>query len=189
MTKPRHLVDRGKGFRVRASHGVALLPQETVDANQAMQIADQRLYSNKGARRRSAVGQQTRDVLLQVLHERQPDLHDHLEDVGYNRIPVIQKATKFDIPTIQAAIEALRHHLDPKPGLKYAEAGTQYIVPDIVVDCHAEGDGWSELKLVSGMLAAEGHALPRRLGLPSGAGIIVGPTGETEWLGAKPFAL
>jgi diguanylate cyclase (GGDEF)-like protein len=76
------LDDHGKGFRVRASHGVVLLPQEAVDASVAMQIADQRLYSNKGARRRSAVGQQTRDVLLQVLHERQPDLHEHLEDVA-----------------------------------------------------------------------------------------------------------
>ncbi|HJZ56913.1 MAG TPA: RNA polymerase factor sigma-54 [Gemmataceae bacterium] len=60
-------------------------------------------------------------------------VRDHLEDIGYNRIPVIQKATKFDIPTIQAAIEAL-HHLDPKPGLKYADAGPQYVVPDIVVE-------------------------------------------------------
>ena len=60
-------------------------------------------------------------------------IRDHLEDVGYNRIPVIQKATRFDIPTIQSAIEALRH-LDPKPGLKYADGGTQYVVPDIVVE-------------------------------------------------------
>jgi RNA polymerase sigma-54 factor len=67
-------------------------------------------------------------------------VRDHLEDVGYNRIPVIQKATKFDIPTIQAAIDALRHHLDPKPGLKYAEGGTQYIVPDIVVERTDTGD-------------------------------------------------
>ncbi|MFL5886506.1 MAG: HD domain-containing phosphohydrolase [Thermoleophilaceae bacterium] len=72
----------GRGFRVRASHGIVLLPQETVDADSAMQLADQRLYSNKGSRRRSAVGQQTRDVLMQVLHERQPDLHDHVEDVA-----------------------------------------------------------------------------------------------------------
>ena len=60
-------------------------------------------------------------------------IHDHLEDIGYNRIPVIQKATKFDIHTIHEAIEQL-HHLDPKPGLKFAETGTQYIVPDIVVE-------------------------------------------------------
>jgi RNA polymerase sigma-54 factor len=66
-------------------------------------------------------------------------IRDHLEDVGYNRIPVIQKATKFDIPTIQDAIEQL-HHLDPKPGLKFADAGTQYVVPDIVVERNDDDD-------------------------------------------------
>jgi len=66
-------------------------------------------------------------------------VRDHLEDIAYNRIPVIQKATKFDIPTIQDAVAAL-HHLDPKPGLKFAEAGTQYVVPDIVVDRTDSGD-------------------------------------------------
>jgi HD-GYP domain-containing protein (c-di-GMP phosphodiesterase class II) len=58
------------------------LPNEANDASMAMQIADQRLYGNKGARRRTAVGQQTRDVLLQVLHERQPALHEHLHEVA-----------------------------------------------------------------------------------------------------------
>jgi len=77
-------------------------------------------------------------LLLQV----QPDsplrealivlIRDHLEDVGYNRIPVIQKATRLDIPTIQEAIEQL-HHLDPKPGLKFSETSTQYVMPDVIV--------------------------------------------------------
>src|SRR5437870_11686411 len=66
-------------------------------------------------------------------------IRDHLEDIGYNRIPLIQKATKFDIATIQDAIAAL-HHLDPKPGLKFAETGTQYVVPDIIVDRTDSGD-------------------------------------------------
>ena len=66
-------------------------------------------------------------------------VRDHLEDVAYNRIPVIQKATKFDIPTIQEAVAALQH-LDPKPGLKFAETGTQYVVPDVVVDRTDSGD-------------------------------------------------
>jgi HD-GYP domain-containing protein (c-di-GMP phosphodiesterase class II) len=47
-----------------------------------MQIADQRLYGHKGSRRSSAVGQQTRDVLLQVLHARKPDLSEHLREVA-----------------------------------------------------------------------------------------------------------
>ena len=76
------LVEHGKGFVVGASHGIVVLPREAEDASTAMQIADQRLYGNKGARRRSAVGQQTRDVLLQVLQERQPELHEHLHEVA-----------------------------------------------------------------------------------------------------------
>jgi diguanylate cyclase (GGDEF)-like protein len=76
------LSEHGQGFYVTASHGLVLLPLETEDASHAMQIADQRLYGQKGSRRSSAVGQQTRDVLLQVLHARKPDLHVHLHQVA-----------------------------------------------------------------------------------------------------------
>ncbi len=34
-------------------------------------------------------------------------IRNHLEDIAHNRLPVIQKATGFDIPTIKEAIEAL----------------------------------------------------------------------------------
>src|SRR4051794_15262121 len=44
------LDEQGRGFHVGASHGAVLLPEETVDVEVAMQIADQRLYNNKGAR-------------------------------------------------------------------------------------------------------------------------------------------
>ena len=76
------LSEQGQGFLVTASHGLVLLPAETSDAAAAMQIADQRLYGHKGSRRSSAVGQQTRDVLLQVLHARKPDLSEHLREVA-----------------------------------------------------------------------------------------------------------
>jgi two-component system cell cycle response regulator len=78
----RALTEHGTGFFITASHGLALLPLEAGDADAAMQIADQRLYGHKGSRRSSAVGQQTRDVLLQVLHARKPDLSDHLREVA-----------------------------------------------------------------------------------------------------------
>ncbi|MCI0705198.1 MAG: RNA polymerase factor sigma-54 [Planctomycetia bacterium] len=68
-------------------------------------------------------------------------IRDHLEDVGYNRIPVIQKSTRLDIPTIQAAIEQL-HHLDPKPGLKFNDSGTQYVMPDVIVE-RADNDDYT----------------------------------------------
>jgi RNA polymerase sigma-54 factor len=69
-------------------------------------------------------------------------VRDHLDDIANNRIPIIHKATKFEIQTIQDAIETLRHHLDPKPGLKFAEAGTQYVMPDVIVE-RTDDDNYS----------------------------------------------
>lgn len=66
-------------------------------------------------------------------------VRNHLEDVAYNRLPLIQKATRYDIPTLQEAIAEL-HHLDPKPGLKFAGSETRYIVPDIVVERNDSDD-------------------------------------------------
>jgi cyanophycinase-like exopeptidase len=60
------------------------------------------------------------------------------------------------------------------------------VVPDLVVDCHAEEDEWSELYLVQKMLQA-GHLSPRLLGLPHGGGVIVGPDGKLENVGVSPF--
>jgi diguanylate cyclase (GGDEF)-like protein len=85
------LTEQGRGFRVGSSYGVVILPHEADDPDLALQIADQRLYAHKGARRRSSVGQQTRDVLLQVLHERTPELHEHLHDVAELAIAVGRK--------------------------------------------------------------------------------------------------
>ena len=68
-------------------------------------------------------------------------IRDHLEDVAYNRIPVIQKATRLDIPQIQDAIAAI-HHLDPKPGLKFTDSGTHYVMPDVVVE-RADDDDYT----------------------------------------------
>jgi two-component system cell cycle response regulator len=76
------LSEQGKGFVVTASHGTVLLPFEADETSAAMQIADQRLYGHKGERRSTVIGQQTRDVLLQVLQERQPELHEHLHEVS-----------------------------------------------------------------------------------------------------------
>ncbi|MDQ3933938.1 MAG: diguanylate cyclase [Actinomycetota bacterium] len=85
------LTEHGQGFRVTASHGMVLVPLESDHAAGAMQIADQRLYGQKGERRSTAIGQQTRDVLLQVLHARKPDLHTHLAEVAQVAITVGQR--------------------------------------------------------------------------------------------------
>ncbi len=71
----------GDGFSVTASHGSVAIPGEAVTPTQALRIADDRMYEQKGTRRGSA-GQQTHDVLLGLLRERQPELHHHLCEVG-----------------------------------------------------------------------------------------------------------
>ena len=71
------LTERGEGFEVTTSHGSVLSPDEVSDVTEALQIADRRMYARKGGRRMSP-GRQSRDVLLRMLSEREPDLHAHL---------------------------------------------------------------------------------------------------------------
>jgi two-component system, cell cycle response regulator len=75
------LSEHGEGFSVRSSHGAVMLPHEARDATLALRIADQRMYAQKDDRRSSAT-RQTRDILLQILQEREPHLGDHLKGVA-----------------------------------------------------------------------------------------------------------
>ena len=71
------LTERGEGFEVTTAYGSVLAPQEVTDPTEALQITDRRMYARKGGRRMSP-GRQSRDVLLRMLSEREPDLHAHL---------------------------------------------------------------------------------------------------------------
>jgi RNA polymerase sigma-54 factor len=66
-------------------------------------------------------------------------VREHMEDVAFNRLPLIQKRTGADLDDIAEAIEALRH-LDPKPGAKFATDDTRYVVPDVTVERTDDGD-------------------------------------------------
>lgn len=75
------LQEQGEGFRVGASCGAVTIPDEADNPTHALQLADQRMYANKRDTRTSS-RRQTRDVLLQVLREREPELHHHLAGVA-----------------------------------------------------------------------------------------------------------
>jgi diguanylate cyclase (GGDEF)-like protein len=75
------LSEHGEGFAIGASLGLVALPDDARDTALALQLADERMYSHKGSRRTSAK-RQTRDILLQVLDERQPELRDHMDHVA-----------------------------------------------------------------------------------------------------------
>ena len=53
-----------------------LLPHEANTPDYALQLADERMYARKQGRP-SAVREQTRDVLVRIMHAKQPGLPDH----------------------------------------------------------------------------------------------------------------
>jgi HD-GYP domain-containing protein (c-di-GMP phosphodiesterase class II) len=58
-----------------------MLPDEATSAEEALHLADQRMYQSKNGRRPSA-GRQVSDVLLRALEARNPELGEHLDDVA-----------------------------------------------------------------------------------------------------------
>jgi diguanylate cyclase (GGDEF)-like protein len=84
------LQEQGEGFRVGASCGAVAIPDEADSATHALQLADQRMYAAKQDTRTSS-RRQTRDVLLQVLREREPELHSHLAGVAGLAVAVARR--------------------------------------------------------------------------------------------------
>jgi diguanylate cyclase (GGDEF)-like protein len=74
------LNESGEGFDVGSSFGAVLLPDEAIDASQALHVADERLYAQKHSRRLET--DRMMDALLEALSLRQPDLPVHLDSVG-----------------------------------------------------------------------------------------------------------
>ena len=76
------LCESGSGFAVRASIGSVALPEEASDSSTALRIADQRMYAQKDERG-SSIRHQLRDLVMRVLAEQDPELHDHVHDVAH----------------------------------------------------------------------------------------------------------
>jgi diguanylate cyclase (GGDEF)-like protein len=75
------LSDEGVGFTVGCSYGFALMPADTTRADEALLLADQRMYAQKHSGR-VAPSRQSADVLLRLLAERSLDLERHTADVA-----------------------------------------------------------------------------------------------------------
>jgi RNA polymerase sigma-54 factor len=106
---------------------------ELADIEDALDTVQQLEPSGVGAR-------DTKECLLLQVDDDTPHrdlvralIQDHLEDVAHNRLPVIQKKTRADLPQIKEAIEELRR-LDPKPGAKFSPTQNQFVQPDVVVE-------------------------------------------------------
>jgi diguanylate cyclase (GGDEF)-like protein len=81
------LGERGDGFVVTAAQGSVLIPVEAQTREEALQLADRRMYANK-SRERASAGAQSTEVLLTALRESEPELHQHLCGVAELAIAV-----------------------------------------------------------------------------------------------------
>jgi len=69
------LSEAGEGFAVSASCGTVILPEQADNAGAALRLADQAIYAQRtGLERR--VEHHTREVLLRILREREPETDD-----------------------------------------------------------------------------------------------------------------
>ena len=96
----------GDGFSVGVSCGRASVPREAETPTAALRLADDRMYSRKGSRRGSA-RQQSHDVLLRLLRERQPELHEHMREVGRLAVAVGRRLamTEEELDEVSRAAE------------------------------------------------------------------------------------
>ena len=76
----RALCETGKGFAISTAFGSVVIPNDAVNATEAMRVADIAMYAQKNSGRTTA-GRQSTDVLLSALTEHHPNLGDHLNGV------------------------------------------------------------------------------------------------------------
>jgi diguanylate cyclase (GGDEF)-like protein len=74
------LRESGEGFAIAASYGSVPIG-DVGTAAEALQVADQRMYGHK-LERSARRGRDARDVLMRILHEREPELHEHITSVA-----------------------------------------------------------------------------------------------------------
>jgi two-component system, cell cycle response regulator len=74
------LTERGEGFMISASRGSAQIPEEADDAEEAMHLADRRMYAAKLGGRGD--GDHTIEVLLRALQEAKPEMDGRPGDVA-----------------------------------------------------------------------------------------------------------
>ncbi len=81
------LSEHGETFALTASCGAVLLPHEATTADYALQLADERMYARKLGRT-SPMREQTREILVRIMHAKQPGLPDHSTGVARRAIAI-----------------------------------------------------------------------------------------------------
>jgi diguanylate cyclase (GGDEF)-like protein len=101
------LSESGDAFAVSASFGAAFLPADGLTPAEALGTADHRLYVEKRSRH-SRRGRPL-DVLVQALHEREPDLHGHAREVEVLARAVAERL-ELDPDTVERTSQSALMH-------------------------------------------------------------------------------
>lgn len=102
------LTERGEAFDIGSSYGTAVLGDEAKTMEEALRLADQRMYERKACGARSA-GAQSTEVLLRALAERYPDLGSHGGGVADLAADVAQALLETD-DQVELVRQAARLH-------------------------------------------------------------------------------
>jgi len=96
----------GKGFTIGCSYGSVVMPREGHGLEDALQLADQRMYVAKRGGRTSA-GRQSSDVLLRAMTERDHELGLHVREVAVMAKAVAARLglTSLDVEHVGQAAE------------------------------------------------------------------------------------
>jgi putative nucleotidyltransferase with HDIG domain len=81
MTAAAALSEHGERFAVSCSYGVVVIGEDTDHPDEALQLADQRMYAHKRGGRPTPV-ESIRNVLMSVVGEHDRALRDHVGDVA-----------------------------------------------------------------------------------------------------------
>jgi diguanylate cyclase (GGDEF)-like protein len=114
------LSESGEELSISASYGVVLLPHEAETLEQALQLADERMYSHKHGR--SGAREQARDVLMRTMQAKKPDLREHSSEVADLAVAVARRLG-MDGEEIDEIARAAELHDVGKVG-----------IPDVILD-------------------------------------------------------
>jgi diguanylate cyclase (GGDEF)-like protein len=102
------LSERGDGFTIGTSSGWVVAPTEAATREEALRLADKRMYAEKAGGRPPA-GRQVADVLLRTLAERHPDLGQHVGGVA-DMAAAVARRLGLDDKEVERIAHAARLH-------------------------------------------------------------------------------
>ncbi|MEM9828702.1 MAG: RNA polymerase factor sigma-54, partial [Planctomycetota bacterium] len=121
-----------------------LLPSDHTPEDLA--VAEEALAVVQSLEPRGIAARTLSECLMAQLEPENPNYADlkilienHLGDLAENRLPQIEKATGFDIETIQDLRDEL-HQLVPKPGAAFMETYVPNVTPDVILETDEEGN-------------------------------------------------